>query len=136
MGVDWLDPTQRALIFGRNGSPTENHPTEEVQGKHDANAYPVAENRSGEVANCQPVPQEQENPALQTVDAEHKAQAEQTAQQEHQATATLINRNQLVFHSIDLFLLFCIDIITHIVKVVKTFSIYFFLMGVYIRADP
>ena len=90
-GVDWLDPS-RALVLA-TGRTTEDNPSKEMQGKHNANAHPVAENRSGEIANCQPVPQEQENPTLQAINAEHQTQAEQTDQDKHQATAILIHRN-------------------------------------------
>ena len=90
-GVDWLDPS-RALVLV-TGRMTEDNSSKEMQGKHDANADPVTKNRSGEIADCQPVPQEQENPTLQAVNAEHQTQAEQTDQDKHQATVILIHRN-------------------------------------------
>ncbi len=42
MGVDRLDPTQRALILSATGRTTEDNPTEEMQGTYNAHAYPIA----------------------------------------------------------------------------------------------
>ena len=129
MEVDRLDPTQRALVLVATGRTTEDNPAEEMQGEHNAHTHPVAEEGGVEVADSQPTPQQVENPTLQAVDAEHQTQAEQNDQDEHQATAILINRNQLVFHSINLFLDFVLELYHTLLRLSRPFQHIFFLMG-------
>jgi len=126
MGVDRLDPTQRALVLV-TGRATENNLAEEMQGEHDAHADPVAKNRSIQQTNRQPVPQKQKNPALQTVDAEHQTQAEQEYKDEHQTSAFLVHINQLVFHNINSFLDFVLKLYHILLRLSRPFQYIFSL---------
>ena len=90
------------LSFSPTARPTEQQIADKVETEHDAHADPVAECRSTESANRNPVPQEHKNPTLEAEHTEHNGECQYEDKDEgecaEQTTAILVQIYNLVFH--------------------------------------